>query len=52
MRLTTCVLGLALVGLPAFSVHGLTFPTRSVTILCRLRPVAPPTLSCASSVST
>jgi tripartite-type tricarboxylate transporter receptor subunit TctC len=33
MRLTTCVLGLALVGLTAFSAHGQAFPTRGVTIL-------------------
>lgn len=33
MRLATCVLGLALAGLTAFSAHGQTFPTRSVTIL-------------------
>jgi tripartite-type tricarboxylate transporter receptor subunit TctC len=33
MRLTTCVLGLALAGLTAFSAHGQAFPTRNVTIL-------------------
>jgi tripartite-type tricarboxylate transporter receptor subunit TctC len=33
MRLTTCVLGLALAGLAAFSAHGQAFPTRNVTIL-------------------
>lgn len=33
MRLTTCVLGLALAGLTVFSAHGQAFPTRNVTIL-------------------
>jgi tripartite-type tricarboxylate transporter receptor subunit TctC len=33
MRLTTCVLGLALLGLTAFSAHGQAFPTRNVTIV-------------------
>jgi tripartite-type tricarboxylate transporter receptor subunit TctC len=33
MHLTTCVLGLALAGLTAFSAHGQAFPTRNVTIL-------------------
>ena len=33
MRLTTCVLGLALAGLTAFGAHGQAFPTRTVTIL-------------------
>jgi tripartite-type tricarboxylate transporter receptor subunit TctC len=33
MRLTTCVLGLALAGLTASGVHGQDFPTRNVTIL-------------------
>src|SRR5215469_7681687 len=33
MRLTTCVLGLALAGLTAFGAHGQAFPTRAVTIL-------------------
>jgi len=33
MRLTTCVLGLALAGLTALSAHGQAFPTRNVTIL-------------------
>jgi tripartite-type tricarboxylate transporter receptor subunit TctC len=33
MRLTTCVLGLALAGLTVFGAHGQAFPTRTVTIL-------------------
>ena len=33
MRLTTCVLSLALAGLTAFGAHGQAFPTRTVTIL-------------------
>src|SRR6516225_7164996 len=33
MRLTTCLFGLALAGLTAFSAHGQAFPTRNVTIL-------------------
>ena len=33
MRLTTCVLGLALAGLTAFGARGQAFPTRNVTIL-------------------
>jgi tripartite-type tricarboxylate transporter receptor subunit TctC len=33
MRLTTCVLGLALAGLTAFNAHGQAFPTRNVTIV-------------------
>ena len=33
MRLTSCVLGLALAGLTAFDAHGQAFPTRNVTIL-------------------
>jgi tripartite-type tricarboxylate transporter receptor subunit TctC len=33
MRLTTCLLGLALAGLTAFGAHGQAFPTRNVTIL-------------------
>jgi len=33
MRLTTCVLGLALAGLTAIGAHGQAFPTRTVTIL-------------------
>ena len=33
MRLTTCVLGLALAGLTAFGAYGQDFPTRNVTIL-------------------
>ena len=33
MRLTTCVFGLALAGLTAFSAYGQAFPTQNVTIL-------------------
>ncbi len=33
MRLTACVLGLALAGLTAFGAYGQAFPTRNVTIL-------------------
>ena len=33
MRLTTCVLGLALAGLTAFNADGQAFPTRNVTIV-------------------
>src|ERR1700722_14081487 len=33
MRVTTCVFGLALAGLTAFSANGQDFPTRNVTIL-------------------
>src|SRR3984957_3188861 len=32
MRVTTCVFGLALAGLTAFSANGQDFPTRNVTI--------------------
>ena len=45
MRLTTCVLGLALAGLTAFSAHvsanGQAFPTRNVTILVPFAPGGP-----------
>jgi tripartite-type tricarboxylate transporter receptor subunit TctC len=33
MRLTTCLLGLALAGLTAFGAHAQAFPTRNVTII-------------------
>jgi tripartite-type tricarboxylate transporter receptor subunit TctC len=41
MRLTTCVLGLALAGLTSSGVHGQDFPARNVTILVPFAPGGP-----------